>query len=215
MEKGFSYSKLRDVPINRNYYYLVIFSKIFNNQICSCSNDVYMICSDLFDGTSSSINEIFSVVQSIDNQFKLRRMDRYSTENIFEDININATRFTKEIIEKIEFDDLVKKNEFIKRNRDVIENGCRYVVLEKKKIVSSAFISDFIANGCNIVVNTNEFNRKNGYGKDVVSVCVSWCLENSLVPVYLVDERNETSVRLAKLVGLIIQNQEIVISKRE
>jgi len=46
----------------------------------------------------------------------------------------------------------------------------------------------------------------------VVEQCVHWCLENEVVPIYLVDTNNTASLKLAESLGFTCQSEEFVLS---
>ncbi|GAA0785833.1 GNAT family N-acetyltransferase [Hathewaya limosa] len=62
------------------------------------------------------------------------------------------------------------------------------------------------------MVYTNEQYRNRGYGKQVTTGILNWCIENNVLPIYLVDEKNTYSIKLAESLGFKIKSKEIVVS---
>ncbi|PIE53638.1 hypothetical protein CSA37_00285 [Candidatus Fermentibacteria bacterium] len=103
--------------------------------------------------------------------------------------------------------------EFIWNERlKTINSGRYFAVIEDDKIVSSSFVSDIDNQAGNIVVSTKPEYRKRGYGKAVVLRAAEWCIQNGIRPIYLVDEDNTPSVRLAEGLGFTEQAREVIVS---
>lgn len=122
-------------------------------------------------------------------------------------------KLTKEILmENMKsFSTYEKKKILLRKKREIIE-GRQYVILDKNKIVSYCKISNIDFQGGNIVVYTNKQYRNRGYGKLVTTGILNWCIENNVLPIYLVDEKNTYSIKLAESLGFKIKSKEIVVS---
>jgi GNAT superfamily N-acetyltransferase len=95
--------------------------------------------------------------------------------------------------------------------REPVSQGRYFVVLSDGEIASWAAITDIDFGGGNIAVSTRAEYRKKGYGRACVAKATDWCIENDLLPIYLVAESNEPSVRLAESLGFEIRSREIVV----
>lgn len=206
-------SKYRDMPLNKRYYYPVIISKFNNNMICSCSSQFASICRDNFDGTMESFLRILEAINITGSHYRLRKMRRYSIKDSNIVYTSKADILTEDIIRKVNFKEIEDKEKYITRKQDILEEKRQFGVLKDNNIASTAFISDIYCGGCNIVVYTSPNYRKEGYGKEVVKACINWCQQNNLLPIYLVEEDNVSSIKLVESLGLELKSHEWIISE--
>lgn len=93
----------------------------------------------------------------------------------------------------------------------ILDSEMIYIVPNDNKIASMAFTSDIYNKGANIVVSTNEENRRKGYGKMAVASLTNSILEKQLLPIYFVNVNNEASINLAKSLEYQNMTLEIVV----
>lgn len=99
------------------------------------------------------------------------------------------------------------------RHLSLVEEGRRFVIEKNKEVIGYSKISDIVDGGGNIVVYVNDKYRHQGYGKMLVSACVTWCIKRDILPIYLVDVTNQASIRLAKSIGFRTFSKEFVLSE--
>lgn len=93
-----------------------------------------------------------------------------------------------------------------------IREGRNFGVIGNGRIISWAMVEPIECHGGNIAVWTSEKHRKKGYGKMVVSVAVEWCIDHGILPIYSVRDDNKASIALAKSLGFVMKNKEIIVS---
>ena len=206
-------SEYRDMPLNQKYFYPIIISKFESNMVCSSSSQFISICKSKFDGTIESIPNILEVMNMNGNHYSLRKMRRYSIENSCRIYDTKADILTENIIGKIKFKGIEDKEKYIRGKQNILHEQRQFVVLKDYSIASTAFISDIYNSGCNILVYTAPNYRQEGYGKEVVKACINWCKENKLLAIYLVEEGNLSSIRLAESLALDLKSYEWIISE--
>ncbi len=203
----------RDKPLNNQYFYPVIVSEYNDKKICSSSSKFIDICKSRFDGSVQSIELILDYMRIEEPSYRLRKMRRYTIEGTEKILDTKAITMTEEIVRSIQFKGHMDIEKFIERKKEVIKEGRQFIITEENTMAALALISDIYEGGCNIAVFTNEDYRKMGYGKEVVKGCVNWCKERNLVPIYLVEEENHASIKLAESVGFKLKSREWIVSK--
>lgn len=206
-------SEYRDMPLNKKYFYPIIITKLDNYMVCSSSSQYIGICKSKFNGTIESISNIVEVMNMDGNHYRIRKMRRYSIENSSRIYDTKADILTGNMIRKVKFDGIEDKEKYILEKQNILYEQRQFVVLKGNTIASTAFISDIYSSGCNIVVYTPPNYRQEGYGKEVVKACVNWCQENNLLPVYLVEEENLSSIKLVESLALDLKSHEWIISE--
>jgi RimJ/RimL family protein N-acetyltransferase len=206
-------SDYRDMPLNKKYFYPIIISKFEGNMICSSSNQYINMCRSKFDGTLESITSILEAMNKKDDHYRIRKMRRYSIEDSSEIYGTKAEVLTEDMIRNVNFKEIEDKEKYIRGKQDILQAKRQFVVLKDNNIASTAFISEIYSTGCNIVVYTSTDYRHEGHGKEVVKACINWCQQNNLVPIYLVEEDNQNSIKLAESLALELKSHEWIISK--
>lgn len=206
-------SEYRDMPLNQKYFYPIIISKFNNYMVCSSSNQFISLCKSKFDGTTESIPNILKVMNKNGNHYRIRKMMRYSSEDSIRKYDTKADILTEDMIRKVKFKAISDKEEYIQRKQNILCEQRQFVILKDNSIASTAFISDIYNSGCNIVVYTEPNYRHKGYGKEVVKACINWCNKNNLLPIYLVEEDNLSSIKLVKSLGFALKSHEWIISE--
>ena len=206
-------SEYRDMPLNKKYFYPIIITKLDSYMVCSSSSQYIGICKSKFNGTIESISNIVEVMNMDGNHYRIRKMRRYSIENSSRIYDTKADILTGNMIRKVKFDGIEDKEKYILEKQNILYEQRQFVVLKGNTIASTAFISDIYSSGCNIVVYTPPNYRQEGYGKEVVKACVNWCQENNLLPVYLVEEENLSSIKLVESLALDLKSHEWIISE--
>jgi RimJ/RimL family protein N-acetyltransferase len=206
-------SEYRDMPLNQKYFYPIIISKFDSYMVCSSSSQFLSICNSKFDGTIESISNILEVMNMNGNHYRIRKMRRYSIENSSRIYDTKADTLTENMFRKVNFSGIEDKEKYIRGKQNILHEQRQFVVLKDNSIASTAFISDIYSSGCNIVVYTPPNYRQEGYGKEVVKACINWCKENKLLPIYLVEEGNLSSIKLAESLALDLKSHEWIISE--
>lgn len=206
-------SEYRDMPLNKKYFYPIIISKFEGNMICSSSKQYINICRSKFDGTIESISSILEAMNKKDNNYRIRKMRRYSIEDSNRIYGTKAETLTEDMIRNLSFKEIEDKEKYIQGKKDILHEKRQFIALKDNNIASTAFISEIYSSGCNIVVYTSTDYRNEGHGKEVVMACINWCQQNNLVPIYLVEEDNQNSIKLAESLGLELKSHEWIISK--
>lgn len=203
----------RDMPLNQRFFYPIIVSKFDSYMLCSSSNQFIRICKDIFDGTIESIGNILEIMNMDASSYRIRKMRRYSIEDSSKIYDSIADILTEDTIRKVNFTAIIDKEKYIQKKQNILHDQRQFVVLRDNSIASTAFISDIYNNGCNIVVYTDPNYRQKGYGKEVVKACINWCQANNLLPIYLVEEGNLSSIKLAESLELDLKSLEYIISQ--
>ncbi|GKX29491.1 hypothetical protein SH1V18_19710 [Vallitalea longa] len=206
-------SEYREMPLNGKYLYPIIFVEYNRYIVCSCSYEFFNICKDKFDGTIESIYSIFKVLNQNGNYYRLRKMRKYSIDEITSiKYYTVANTLTEDIIRSLSFNTNINIEDYIIRKKAILLEKRQFVIIKYNRIASTAFISDIYNGGGNIVVFTNDDYKRHGYGKEVVKACINWCVKNNIIPIYLVEESNSSSIKLAESLNLKLKSIEWVIS---
>ena len=104
-----------------------------------------------------------------------------------------------------------KETRWINR-QELIKEKRYFIIVENNEIAAYSFISDIDFEGANIGVVTMPKYRKKGYGKALVSKAIEWCNKNEFIPIYLVNQQNDASIKLAKSVGFKVMANEIIVT---
>lgn len=98
------------------------------------------------------------------------------------------------------------------QNIDSIREGRSFGVFGNGRLISWGKVEPIECQGGNIAVWTSEKHRNKGYGKMVVSAAMEWCIAHGILPIYLVRCDNRASIALAKSLGFVMKNKEIIVS---
>lgn len=209
-------SEYREIPLNRKYFYPIIVTEYNGSMIYSSSSKFFNLCMGNFDGTIDSVHNLLEILHRRSKDYRLRKMRRYSLdEDLIMQYDSIAEVLTEDNIRNIRFNIMNDRVEYIKRKKVILNEKRQFAVILDDRIVSTAFISDIHNNGCNIVVFSDVNYRRNGYGEEVVKACINWCVKNNLVPIYLLEESNIGSIKLAESLDLELKSQEWIISITE
>jgi len=154
-----------------------------------------------------------TVLKNFDHLYRVDPMVRLTRTSPISQALQSVTLTREMFIESAEDMDKKDLQEVLARKAYELEAGCQKVILEGKKIRAGARVSNIHFEGANIAVWTHEDYRGRGYGKDVVTGVTNWCLDNELLPIYLVTEANIPSLKLAKSLGYEIMAKEIICTK--
>ena len=214
-------SDQRNKPLNGQFVQYLISTHIDGRLIFSVAPQYY---DDLFEFIKGqAVDDADEIIEMLDiffsnklESFKLRKMYRLipgEDYDIWSSPNSSAVKLTKEIfMEALENIDEAEKTEAWESKKGEILEDRKFVVLDGKKVVSACKISDIDFGGGNIAVWTDSDYRNKGFGKEVVTEAVKWCIYNSILPIYWVDAENTASISLAKSLGFEVKSQEIVAS---
>lgn len=174
-------------PINKDYTYLVIITKINNEEIISINKTYYKDFIKFYN----SKKDKFSILDILKLFFKEKNIN-IKIRNMY-----RMTKYKKDIRDT--------KNIIFK------DNYKKCVILDNDNIVSYAKISDINNTGANIVIFTEKMYRNKGYATNLLSFITNYCIENKLLPIFLVDKKNKASIKVAKNIDYKIMNEEIII----
>jgi len=209
----------REKTINNWYFQHLIVTNINGTNTFSITPMMY---TDFYDYITNfkniDINKLSEILKIFfDGRFQdysIRKMYRMALDSIPKNLILGKVpvKLTKEIL----FNSLQglsdgEKNKILIRKENEINQGRQYVILENDKIVSYCKVSDIDYNGGNLTIYTDPRYRNKGYGKLVTIGAVKWCYENNILPIYWVDEKNTSSISLAKALGFKVKSEEIVV----
>lgn len=209
----------REKPINNWYFQPLIITNIKGTNVFTITPSMYAdFCHYIIPfknmnnmGLSKVLKEFFD---SKLEKYTIRKMYRMTLDVTPKISNIpnNVMMLTKEILmNSVKAISEEEKEKLWLRKSDEVNQGRQYVILDDKKIASYCKVSNIDYNGGNLTVYTNEKYRNKGYGKLVSIGAIKWCIENGVVPIYWVDEKNEASIALAKSLGFKVMSEEIVV----
>ena len=250
------YSKYREEPLNKHYYYPIILTDYFGDWRCSCDRENIQKITEVFELLKSQKLDSSSDIQVLIGALDEKLMDTYKRRSFYryqycldkkviedkvqiaidyregtlqqQDGSCKSNRFdeydgvseygevlcqTKLMVYNLDLPDEFDRQKYIENNRELLEEGRIFVVLDGLKVAGRGMISDIYSEGCNIVVYVYEQYRQKGIGAALVRACVDWCLERNLLPIYFVDQANGASIALAQSLGFTRMNQEIIYSK--
>lgn len=98
--------------------------------------------------------------------------------------------------------------------RDVFADRRFFGVVEDDRLVAHAEVSDLVAGGGNLAVQTLATHRRRGHARALIARAAEWCHEHDVVPVYWVDEDNLPSLALAESLGFRLQSTELTVTSR-
>jgi len=187
------------MPLNKSYYYRVIATKLEGKTFYSVS----------------PILESFVVKETIEKSleynkgiYTYRQFYRMGLKSFIRpEANLSRVYSYEDINDK-------KRAQVIKRYKDIIDQGRRFVINVSGQNVAYGMISDIDYKAGNIVVYVKEEHRRKGYARMLVASCIDWCLDHDILPLYLVDKDNLASIRLAKSLGFVSFSTEYVLSEK-
>lgn len=209
----------RDKPINNWYFQPLIITNINGTNMFSITPSMY---EDFVDFITPFKNMNIMQMSKVLKEFFDSKLERYTIRKMFRmtldvtpkisTISNNVVRLTKEILmNSVQAISEEEKEKLWQRKSDEVNQGRQYVILDDNKIASYCKVSNIDYNGGNLTVYTNEKYRNKRYGKLVSIGAIRWCIENEVVPIYWVDEKNAASIALAKSLGFKIMSEEIVV----
>ncbi|MCK4957710.1 MAG: GNAT family N-acetyltransferase [Candidatus Cloacimonetes bacterium] len=204
---------------------LLIMSKFNNNFYYSIAPEFVTLFKDEFNIPNIDIHlkeHLFLIDDTFSNfidEYRINKMYRLTLEssqifNEFYSENVQVlNNNNKDIYLKLfgERSSNYLEKKWIQK-RKYIEEGRYFVYIEQNEIAAYSFISDIDNGGANLVVVTLPKFRKKGYGKAVVTESVKWCFNNNILPIYLVDQSNLASIKLAKSLGFQEMAEEIIVT---
>lgn len=209
----------REKPLNNWYFQHLIVSNINNINVFSIVPRMYKDFKDYISPFKDmDINEMHGVLKIFFNDrlenFSIRKMYRMTLDNSPKNFLVEnvVVKLTKEILmNSLRNANKDERNKIWLRKKVEVSQGRQFVILDKDKIISYCKVSDIDFNSGNLTVYTDENYRNRGYGKLVSIGAIKWCYDNGITPIYWVDEKNATSVALARGLGFKIMSREIVV----
>lgn len=98
--------------------------------------------------------------------------------------------------------------------RDLIADRRFFGAVDGDRLVAHAEVSDLVAGGGNLAVQTIATRRRRGHARALIARAAEWCFDHAFVPVYWVDEENAPSVALAESLGFRLQSTELTVTSR-
>ena len=203
--------------LNNHYYYPLILTHYEGKNFLSITPEFYSeFKNELSSMKPLNINDfIKTFFESRLNGFeykKMLRLTKYDNIPLHSTMAIPLTHNAKTLFmnsgknKDVSFKE--KKWELLK---PYISEKRHYIVPSATEILSIAHISDIQEGAGNIVVFTPQAHRQKGYGKEAVTGTLEWCMNNKVLPIYFVDERNIASINLAKSLGFVVETHETVV----
>ena len=213
----------REVPLNKEFFYPLIYTKYNGEIYISVSNQYYnFVLNNIKDIDFTKLDnkhiiaffkKIFSDVLENFEVKEMYRMYRETKLNITgnDAVLLNESNKKYFINTGKKSNDVSFKEKKWKELKNIIDTEMIYIIKTENKITSMAYVSDIFAEGANIVVSTDEKNRRKGHGKKVVAHLTNSVIERKLLPIYFVNVNNKPSINLAKSLGYINITDEIVV----
>lgn len=213
----------REVPLNKEFFYPLIYTKYNGEIYISVLNQYYnLVLNNIKDIDFTKLDnkhiiaffkKIFSDVLENFEVKEMYRMYRETKLNITGNDAVLLNESNKKYFMNTgkKSNDVSFKEKKWNELKNIIDTGMIYIIKTENKITSMAYVSDIFAEGANIVVSTDEKNRKKGYGKKVVARLTNSIIERKLLPIYFVNVNNKPSINLAKSLGYINIADEIVV----
>jgi RimJ/RimL family protein N-acetyltransferase len=82
-------------------------------------------------------------------------------------------------------------------------NRPRFVIRSQGEIAAEAGVNWHSAHFAEVFVRTTSAARGRGWGRAVLAACTAWAVRSARQPIYVVDEENEPSIRLAQATGYV------------
>lgn len=213
----------REVPLNKEFFYPLIYTKYNGEIYISGSNQYYnLVLNNIKDIDFTKLDnkhiiaffkKIFSDVLENFEVKEMYRMYRDTKLNITGNDAVLLNESNKKYFMNTgkKSNDVSFKEKKWKELKNIIDTEMIYIIKTENKITSMAYVSDIFAERANIIVSTDEKNRKKGYGKKVVVRLTNSVIERKLLPIYFVNINNKPSINLAKSLGYINITDEIVV----
>lgn len=146
--------------------------------------------------------------------FKIKEMYRMALVNKLNIDTANVIEITDKYKKEFLNSFNKNKNETFKEKKwdELINNKYINGILKDESIASMGYISNIENHGANIIIQTKDNYKNNGYGKSVVSKICNDVLDDNLIPIYWVETNNIPSINLAKSLGFKPMVKEIVVS---
>ncbi|MBQ2937836.1 MAG: GNAT family N-acetyltransferase [Clostridia bacterium] len=210
-------SEDRETLINVFYYPVIV--SLFNDKI------IYSINSKYFREIKENIQKENlknkeDIINFLNNFFKIKNK-KVSIQEMFrmtknEKFNIDISKVLnideknkKEYFNSFEYchDLEYKEMKWKKVKNYKYLNG----IIEDNQFVSVGFVSNIDYNGANIVIQTKEKYKNNGYGKSIVEKISRDLLKDNIIPIYWVNVNNKSSIKLAENIKFEKKVTEIVV----
>lgn len=211
------YSKNRESKVNVFYYPIIVsfyknkiiysispkyydnFKIYMNNKKLKDKNEIINFLNQFFENKKENI-----VIQEMKRMIKTKR----SNIDISKVVKIDE-KYKREYFNSFErHNELEYKEEKWSKIKDY---NCVNMIIEDDKIVSLGFVSNINYNGANIVIQTKEKYRNNGYGKAVVEKISRDLLKENKIPIYWINIENTASMELAKSLEFEEMATELVV----
>ena len=210
-------SRNRESKVNI-FYYPIIISFYKNKIIYSISSNYYGQLKECMN--NRTFKNRYEIISFFKNFFE-KKNEKISIQEMkrmikTKESNIDISRVVRidEKYKKEYFNSFENHSELeYKEKKWNIVNKYMYVsgIVKDEKIVSSGFVSNIDYNGANIVIQTKEKYRKNGYGKAVVEKISRDLLKENRIPIYWVNIENKASIQLASSLDFEELATELVV----
>lgn len=188
-------SEERQRLLNKTYYYSMIISLFENRLVVSCDNAmISYIENGLINKDADSIYEVVND-ELLPFEYKKKVMKR---------MILNPNILQKHIdTDNLTFRILYMPEEY------------RYRAYVNDEIIGYCKISDFINGFANVVVYIKEEYRNKGIAKVLLKLMIDQSKSLGFELMYIVDEKNSPSVKLAESMGFFTVAEEIIITTNE
>lgn len=206
----------RDIPINKNFYYPIIITKIYNKSVVSISPKLYDKFI-IFMNKKENLDLIETVreisikeIKNVEFQFMYRYIKDSSNNIDINSVNNKLFEIKEPFINTSQklLDRKYKEEQWEKLVNNVYYLNC---ILKDDKVASLGYVSDIFYGFGNIVIQTIDEHRNCGYGKKVVEAISRECLNNQIIPIYWVNKNNEFSIKLAESLDFKKVSEEFVV----
>lgn len=205
-------SKYRDLPLNDKYYYPIIQTDYFGQTILSVSPAHFKEIESLYKRKDESLELAIEEFLKNHPNHKIRRMHRYAYQSTTR-VETTSQRMTLKDVDKLDFGGDFNFDEYRRRKEMIFREGRQFFVEVGNKVASIGFVSEIRCGGGNIVVTTLKDYQGKGYAKEVVKGCINWCIENNVMPIYLVENSNFISKKIPQRLSFSKVVEEIIISQ--
>lgn len=205
----------RDLTVNE-YFYPVIIAFYKKNIIYSISNEYYDELTKYImkENKNSKIDEIlynfFKMKNFKFSILRMKRMAKFKNNKIdFSEVVALSKDMKKQYFNSFES----HNSNFYKEDKwkKIQTRKYLYLILKNDTFASLGFVSNIIENGANIVVQTREKYRNNGYAKKIVEKISRELIKDEIIPIYWVNINNPSSIKVATSLGFSEYSEELVV----
>jgi len=167
---------------------------------------------DITEDLQQRVDDAFSSVYN-GKYYQIRTMRRYSTEKHFDPspaVTVLGEEHKDLILGRMKHRGPQVREKYWRGTiAGMLGEGRMLAIVENGVELAHSNLTDLPFGAANIEIWTRTDHRRKGHAAALVRRAVNWCHENGKVPVYLVHELNEPSIKLAESIGLERMTSEI------